>query len=82
MVIFAVGISVTVAIILITLIIYLCTYALKSDIEILGVDKKRKKLTPNLPKISSNERKVTPQNVYLAQFNQINPNITIDNLVQ
>lgn len=82
MVIFAVGISVTVAIILITLIVYLCTYALKSDIEIKGVDKKRKNMTPNLSKISSNERKVTPQNVYLAQFNQINPNITIDNLVQ
>lgn len=76
------GISVTVAIILTTLIVYFCIYALKSDIEILGIDKKRKKVSSNISKPLTKELKVTPHNVYLSQFNQINPNNTIDNFVQ
>lgn len=41
LVLYGVGISVTVAIIIITLIVYLCTYVLKSDVDILGIDRKR-----------------------------------------
>ena len=80
-VVYAVGISVTVVIILLTLIIYFCKYGLKSDVEIQGVDKKRKNLISFNNKVPNNNCKVTPQDSYLSQFNQINPNITIDHLI-
>ena len=81
MVLYGVGISVTVAIILITLIVYLCTYALKSDIEIKGIDRKRKRV-PSLAYTSSNNKcKIMPQDVHNRQFSIVNHNNTIDHLV-